>query len=111
MDGDDLMELGCAGAVRRGPCDRFCACPRPVDPEPDLVRRIPGAWRLAGTPAVAPLGTDDTRGARKIFERHAVRSRQAARGRSMSDASASTCKQAPGVIAPVVNFNRCEGKA
>jgi len=29
----------------------------------------------------------------------------------MSDTSASTCKQAPGVIAPVVNFNRCEGKA
>ena len=29
----------------------------------------------------------------------------------MSNASASTCKQAPGVIAPVVNFNRCEGKA
>ncbi|MGX6999512.1 4Fe-4S binding protein [Caballeronia sp. KNU42] len=29
----------------------------------------------------------------------------------MSNASASTCKQAPGVIAPVVNFKRCEGKA
>jgi len=29
----------------------------------------------------------------------------------MSDTSASTCKQAPGVIAPVVNFSRCEGKA
>jgi 4Fe-4S ferredoxin len=29
----------------------------------------------------------------------------------MSDMSTSTCKQAPGVIAPVVNFNRCEGKA
>ena len=29
----------------------------------------------------------------------------------MSNASASSCKQAPGVIAPVVNFKRCEGKA
>ena len=29
----------------------------------------------------------------------------------MSNASASACKQAAGVIAPVVNFNRCEGKA
>jgi len=29
----------------------------------------------------------------------------------MSNASASTCKQAPGVIVPVVNFSRCEGKA
>ena len=29
----------------------------------------------------------------------------------MSNASASACKQAPGVIAPVVNFKRCEGKA
>ena len=29
----------------------------------------------------------------------------------MSNASASACKQAPGVIAPVVNFTRCEGKA
>ena len=29
----------------------------------------------------------------------------------MSNTSASTCKQAPGVIVPVVNFNRCEGKA
>jgi 4Fe-4S ferredoxin len=28
----------------------------------------------------------------------------------MSNASTSTCKQAPGVIAPVVNFKRCEGK-
>jgi 4Fe-4S ferredoxin len=29
----------------------------------------------------------------------------------MSNAPASACKQAPGVIAPVVNFGRCEGKA
>jgi len=29
----------------------------------------------------------------------------------MSNTSASACKQAPGVIVPVVNFNRCEGKA
>jgi 4Fe-4S ferredoxin len=29
----------------------------------------------------------------------------------MSIAPASACKQAPGVIAPVVNFGRCEGKA
>ena len=29
----------------------------------------------------------------------------------MSNASASSCKQAPGVIVPVVNFGRCEGKA
>ncbi len=29
----------------------------------------------------------------------------------MSNVSASSCKQAPGVIAPVVNFKRCEGKA
>jgi 4Fe-4S ferredoxin len=29
----------------------------------------------------------------------------------MSIDSASTCKQAPGVIVPVVNFGRCEGKA
>ncbi|MGF6923442.1 NAD-dependent dihydropyrimidine dehydrogenase PreA subunit [Paraburkholderia sp. UCT70] len=29
----------------------------------------------------------------------------------MSDASKSTCKKAPGVIAPVVNLKRCEGKA
>jgi 4Fe-4S ferredoxin len=29
----------------------------------------------------------------------------------MSNVPASACKQAPGVIAPVVNFNRCEGKA
>ena len=29
----------------------------------------------------------------------------------MSNTSASACKQVPGVIVPVVNFNRCEGKA
>ncbi|SAL33455.1 4Fe-4S ferredoxin [Caballeronia udeis] len=29
----------------------------------------------------------------------------------MSNASASSCKQVPGVIVPVVNFGRCEGKA
>ena len=29
----------------------------------------------------------------------------------MSNTPASACKQAPGVIAPVVNFGRCEGKA
>jgi len=29
----------------------------------------------------------------------------------MSNTPASACKQAPGVIVPVVNFNRCEGKA
>jgi NAD-dependent dihydropyrimidine dehydrogenase PreA subunit len=29
----------------------------------------------------------------------------------MSNAPASACKQEPGVIAPVVNFGRCEGKA
>ncbi|MFK4445937.1 4Fe-4S ferredoxin [Caballeronia udeis] len=29
----------------------------------------------------------------------------------MSNAPASSCKQAPGVIVPVVNFGRCEGKA
>jgi len=29
----------------------------------------------------------------------------------MNDASASTCKQEPGVIVPRVNLNRCEGKA
>ena len=28
----------------------------------------------------------------------------------MSNAPASACKQAPGVIAPVVNLKRCEGK-
>jgi len=28
----------------------------------------------------------------------------------MSTASTSACKQAPGVIAPVVNLKRCEGK-
>jgi 4Fe-4S ferredoxin len=29
----------------------------------------------------------------------------------MSDMPAATCKQDPGVIAPVVNLHRCEGKA
>jgi 4Fe-4S ferredoxin len=28
----------------------------------------------------------------------------------MSNSPASACKQAPGVIVPVVNFSRCEGK-
>ncbi|CAH2805659.1 MAG: Ferredoxin [uncultured Caballeronia sp.] len=29
----------------------------------------------------------------------------------MSNASASSCKQAPSMIVPIVNFGRCEGKA
>lgn len=29
----------------------------------------------------------------------------------MSEPSAASCKQPPGVIVPVVNFKRCEGKA
>jgi len=57
------------------------------------------------------MGTNDARGARAIPEGIIVWLRVAPGESHMSDTSVATCKQAPGVIAPVVNLKRCEGKA
>src|ERR1700712_2808276 len=74
--------------------------------------RTPGSPALsvlAG--ALASMGTDDAGGARKRSEKHIACSKQAQRGLSMSNTSKLVCKQTAGVIVPVVNLKRCEGKS
>src|SRR5258706_7883943 len=99
MDGDGAMELGYPGAFHRRPFDRLSARDGPVDPEPDSLWRISGAWRVGRTPAIAFGGTGDARGARKILEKQIPPPRQAPGGTGMSNTTTTLFRQDPGGIA------------
>ena len=92
------------------------AMPRPSSLAPRLIvcprasgAPIPKASQCASAPPMAASGEPDTGGASPLPE-GGLSLRQGNRERFMSG-QAIACKQQPGVIKPVVDCNRCEGKA
>src|SRR6266849_7735715 len=72
LHSDESMELAGPNGVRRAR-DHFWASVGPSGPQQDPVRRISREarlWRTLEAPDERPLGTDDSRGTRKIPPRH-----------------------------------------